>query len=274
MLDDLSIERFGATIRAVSLTFQSLRSSSSGNCLLLQSESTTLVIDCGIKTQRECRELLGPHAERISGVLVTHAHGDHICYSALKVLQGINAAVHCHDEVLPLVQHKHIRRLRSPFALRPFSGGMFSIGDFDIQPVPLPHEPHCPTFGFVIHHGACRIVICTDFYDTAAIEPHLVDADLIFIESNHDLELLRLFPNYASHFHLSNPKSAAALCRAIRKSRRAPRQVMLGHLSEQRNNDDVALQTLREAFTNAGIDMDFPVRTAPRYEASEILAIS
>lgn len=239
----------------------------------MQSDSTTLVIDCGIKTQRECREILDPHARRINGVLVSHAHGDHICYSALKVLQAYGTAVHCHESVLPHVEQKHVRRMRSPFVFKPFAGQHLSIGDFEIMPVELPHEPHCPTFGFVIHHGPNKIVVCTDFYDATAIEPHLVDSDFIFIESNHDLELLRLFPNYASHFHLSNPKSAAALCRAIQGSRRAPRHIMLGHLSEQRNNDEVALQTMHDAFFDAGIDVHFELLAAPRRAASPVITI-
>jgi phosphoribosyl 1,2-cyclic phosphodiesterase len=258
----------------VGLTFQSLISSSGGNCLVLSSGSTTILIDCGFKTQRDCRAMLDQYASKITGVLVTHAHGDHICYSALKVLQEYGATVHCHPDVAPHVHRKHIRRLKSPLELTAFPAETIGIGDFEVLPVALPHEPRCPTFGFVIRCGEKKVVVCTDFHDPAAIRDHLVDADFIFLEANHDLELLKRFPNYASHYHLSNNKSAQLICHAIRHSRRPPQHVMLGHLSEQRNSDERCLQTMHETFFSEFLAPAFPLHTAPRRTASDVLSIN
>jgi phosphoribosyl 1,2-cyclic phosphodiesterase len=257
----------------MAMTFQSLRSSSNGNCLLLCSGSTSILIDCGFKTQKECRALLNEYAGNLHGVLVSHAHGDHICYSALKVLQQCGATVHCHEEVAPHIHRKHIGRLNSPMRIEPFATGAVSIGDFNILPIPLPHEPSCPTFGFAIRCGDKKLVVCTDFYDPDAVSDHLVDADFIFMESNHDLDLLKQFPNYASHYHLSNKKAAKLLCDAVKNSRRPPKSVMLGHLSEQRNHDDLAWGTVENQFRAKGLDLDFDLRIAPRRSASAAVTL-
>jgi len=252
----------------MSLTFQSLRSSSRGNCLLLKSSRTAVLIDCGIKTQRECHALLDGHASRLDAVLVSHAHGDHVCYSSLRVLERYGTPVHCHQDVLRHVSRKHVRDRDSPPQLNAFQSAVFSIGDFEVLPVALPHEPHCPTFGFVIRCGDLKIVVCTDFHDPGAIGDHLIDADFIFIEANHDTELLRLFPNYASHYHLNNRKTGKVLAQARRNSCRPPKGVMLGHLSEQRNNESLALDSVRDAFAAEKLTIDFKLDVAPRYAVS------
>jgi phosphoribosyl 1,2-cyclic phosphodiesterase len=270
-----SVGTFGETTRPVSLTFQSLRSSSSGNCLLLCCGDHSILIDCGLKTQKECRALLDAHAGRLRGVLVTHAHGDHICYSALKIMQAYGTPVYCHDDVLPHVHRKHVGRLNSPLELTPFAGeAAVDVGGFGVRAFPVPHEPQCPTFGFVITCGNKKLVVCTDFHDPDAIRPHLCDADFVFIEANHDPHLLRLHPNYASHFHLSNAKAARLLCDAARAGRCAPRHVMLGHLSEQRNTESLARQAVTDHFADEDVDLDFELSLAPRRTASQVVTIA
>lgn len=255
------------------LTFQSLCSSSAGNCLLLSSNRTTILIDCGFASQRACREMLQRYAGRIEGVLVSHAHGDHIGYSALKVLQEFGSGVYCHDDVRDEVEARHVRKLNSPIRLSALRESETEVGDFSVSAVRLPHAPGCPTFGFVIRYGESKLVFCTDFNDPASIADHLVDANFIFIESNHDLALLKKFPNFGSHYHLSNFKAAGLLCEMRKRSKRPPEHVMLGHLSEERNSDRLALNTIRTAIAAGGLDLDFQLSVAPRRTASEMLAV-
>jgi phosphoribosyl 1,2-cyclic phosphodiesterase len=262
----------------MSLHFQSLRSSSSGNCMMLWTSNSAILLDCGISTQRDCRALLENHLPRLSGVVVSHAHGDHICYSSLRVLERFGTPVHCHESIKGRVERKHCRDAAASPVLRTFDHLAFRIGEFEIHPIELPHEPRCPTFGFVIFAGdgeaRRKVVVCTDFHDHSVISEHVIDADFVFIEANHDLELLRQRFNYASLFHLSNPKTADLLCVAAKSGRFRPQHVMLGHLSNERNTEDLALGTIRERFSHDGISLEFPLTCAPRYEASEVLSIA
>jgi len=257
--------------------FQSLRSSSSGNCLIAWTSRSAILLDCGISTQRGCHALLDSHAGKLSGVVVSHAHGDHICYSSLKVLRKFGTPVHCHHSVQSHIERKHIRERFCSSHINPFDHQHFTIGDFEIHPVPVPHEPSCPTFGFVVFvdSGPARrkMVVCTDFHDHKVLLDHMRDADFVFIEANHDLELLRKYFNYASLFHLSNVKTADLLCTAAGTGEFKPQRVMLGHLSEQRNTDSLAMETVRERFAHDGVAMNFELECAPRLEPSNVIHI-
>jgi phosphoribosyl 1,2-cyclic phosphodiesterase len=266
---------------SMTVFFRSLCSSSSGNCLKLWTEETTILIDCGIKAQYRCHELLDRHVDdpgRLGAVLVTHSHGDHIGYPALRALADRGVCLRAHTQVLRQLEERlALRKLYGERNLKPFEEGMFRIGPFQIQPVPLPHSPGIPTFGFVIWHGEGRgrrkIVVGTDFHDRRAILPHLLDADFMFVEANHDLELLRLYPNPNSAYHMSNPSTAGLLYSAVSMSKKPPQAIMLGHLSEQRNEKTLARAALRDVFRRNRRDVDFALHTAPLYEPSRMVEI-
>jgi phosphoribosyl 1,2-cyclic phosphodiesterase len=261
--------------------FRSLCSSSSGNCLKLWTEETTILIDCGIKAQYRCHDLLDQHVDdpgRLGAVLITHSHGDHIGYPALRALADRGVCLRAHTRVFGQLEERlHLRSLYDERHLKPFDDAMFHIGQFAILPVPLPHSPGIPNFGFVIRHGAGRdqrkIVIGTDFNDPGAILPHALDADFVFIEANHDPELLRLHPNPNSAYHMSNPGTAGLLCDALSASKRPPQAVMLGHLSDQRNEKTLAQAAIVDVFRQRRRDVDFALHTAPLYEPSRVVEI-
>ncbi len=261
--------------------FRSLCSSSSGNCLKLWDDETTLLIDCGIKAQYRCHDLLDEHVKdlsRLGAVLVTHSHGDHIGYPALRALADRGVCLRAHTRVVRQLEERlELLRLFEEPHLKPFGDAAFEIGRFTIQPVPLPHSPGIPNFGFVIRHGSGsrrrKIVISTDFHDYRAILPHVIDADFVFVEANHDPELLRLYPNPNSAYHLSNPDTAQLLYEAVAASRTPPQAVMLGHLSNQRNDRKLARAALTDIFRRKRKDMGFALHTAPLYEPSPIIAL-
>jgi phosphoribosyl 1,2-cyclic phosphodiesterase len=266
----------------MSIFFQSLCSSSSGNCLKLWTGESTLLIDCGIKAQYRCHDLLDTHVvdlDRLAAVLVTHSHSDHIGYPALRALCDRHVPLRAHRRVIPQLERQlDLCPLYDEQNVKPFDDALFRIGPFRIQPVPLPHSPGIPNFGFVIAHGSGlderKIVVCTDFNDPAAIRPHALDADFIFIESNHDPELLRRYPNPNSAYHMSNPRTAELLHEIVSTSRKPPQTVMLGHLSNQRNDKTIARAAITDTFRRHQRDLDFALHTAPLYGPSRIVEIT
>ncbi len=260
--------------------FRSFRSSSAGNCLALWTGDTSILLDCGVRTLRECRTLLREHQDGhgpVDAVLVSHAHGDHLTGQALRVLEEAGIPIRAHRDVASQLRDRHDgeRAYRSP--IQPFPADAFTVGDFRITAVPLPHAPGVPTFGFVIlsGHGAAhrKIVVCTDFHDFSPIVPHLEGADFVFVEANHDLDLLRAHPNPNSRYHLNNVKAAWLLCHGVRRGHFVPGTVVLGHLSEERNRERLALGEVDRVFARQGLGVDFSLEAAPKHEPSRVIAI-
>jgi phosphoribosyl 1,2-cyclic phosphodiesterase len=135
------------------------------------------------------------------------------------------------------------------------------------------HNPDYPTFGFELFYQDKKAVIATDFFEWDSIFDRFVDADFIFVESNHDLGLLEQYYNPNSRYHLPNPKTAQLLVNVIREGRKVPRVIMLGHISSQRNKPKIAIKETVTAFKKAGVEMKFELAAAPLRERCEVVEI-
>ncbi len=269
------------------LRFRSLRSGSSGNLLLLEGHSgrqrTRLLVDCGISSQRAGLQILEAEAHLaagIDGLVVTHAHSDHLNYSALRVMSRLHIPIYLHAQTAREAIRRYLNPYRAPAVmqtgdldLRTFGEEPFSVGVFTLTPVRVPHAPTVTTHAFLVRRGRRRMFIASDFHDPEAVVPLIYNCDLIYLESNHDPELLRLHFNPASLFHLSNPAAGLLLQHAITHSSRSPQAIVLAHLSEERNRPHIALATVREALREAGVSSALRMIAAPRYAASEVVEI-
>ncbi len=253
------------------LCFQSICSSSSGNCLTLWSDTSRLVIDCGLSSMKRTRQALAPLVEqsKIDAVLLTHTHGDHISYYPLRVLEAMRCPVYLGQDCIQHLKAFHFNEYAFPsLDLHPCKTKPFTAGDFLIRPFAVPHHPAFPTVGFEIFYKDKKAVIATDFCAWESILDKFIDADFIFVESNHDLDLLEQYYNPNSRYHLPNPATADLLIQAVKHSKKPPRQVMLGHLSNQRNTAKLALCETAAAFENDNIAMLFDLTAAPLREKS------
>ncbi len=262
----------------MALYFQSICSSSSGNCLALWSDTTRLLIDCGLSSMKRTRAALTTVFDdptQIDSVLITHTHGDHISYYPLRVLEAYGLSVRLHDDCYDQLKGKHFNGGGfKELEFVPFNKKPFTVGDLTIQPFEVMHNPVYPTYGYQVRYRDTKIVIATDFQDWTGVFDAFVDADFIFVESNHDLELLRQNYNPNSRFHLPNPDAAELLVNVCKESRTAPEKVMLGHLSSQRNTPALALDQTRRAFETAGRPIDFELTAAPLRQIGQPVRIA
>lgn len=261
----------------MTLTFQSLCSGSSGNSLLLRTERTTLLIDAGFSSMRSGRSALNGFLPRIDGAVISHLHSDHIQYASLRLLEESRIPIYLYEKDIRPLAGRHFRR--SPFLdlkIRPFSESPFLVGDFAVQPFRLPHDGVRATFGFAVYairNGVQKkVVVATDFRDWRGLHGWFADSDFIYVEANHDPELLRINPNPRSHFHLSNEKCGRLLRQVFAESRTAPRSLMLGHLSAKRNRPDLARETV-SGILAAGGHAKTRIHIAPRHEPSETIPV-
>jgi phosphoribosyl 1,2-cyclic phosphodiesterase len=233
------------------MRFASLGSGSRGNSLIVDAGDTRLLLDCGFSARSMTARLarLSILPEEISGILVTHEHGDHIGgvfrFSArfgipVYMTHGTHAA--------------WPQDADAPASCRLIDGqAKFSVDGVEVTPFPVPHDTREPV-QFVISDGSRRLGVLTD---CGTVTPHVVavleGCQSLVLECNHDPGLLavsdypamlkrRIEGNFG---HLSNAQ-AASLLRRI--DTRALRHVVAAHLSEQNNRPDLARQALAQAL--------------------------
>lgn len=135
------------------------------------------------------------------------------------------------------------------------SGRQFSIGDIEITPFTIPHDAADPC-GFVFSAEGVRMAVATDLgYMPPNVKAALKRIDVLLLESNHDLEMLKDGPYpwsvkqrvLSRVGHLSNLATAEFLERDYDGS---ASYIVLGHLSESNNVPELARLSAEQALSN------------------------
>lgn len=251
------------------MQYASLASGSKGNCHALSDGSRTLLVDAGI-SYRQIRtrlELLGWDPGTVQAVALTHEHSDHI--AAIPVLlKRTDWAFLATEDTLAAVER--ILGVMVPAArwipLRP--GRALAWDGWRILPFSTPHDAADPV-GFRVEGGSVTAVVVTDLgHPTALVVDHCQDLDLLALEANHDVQMLRegsypppLKARILSRVgHLSNEAMAALLAQA-----RSPRlrAVVLAHLSEQNNLPELARFAAEEVLRGTSTRLEVATQHAP-----------
>ena len=138
------------------------------------------------------------------------------------------------------------------------AGGRISIGDIEIDSFTVPHDAIDPV-GFTLRAEGVRIGIVTDLgYVTDSIKVHLRGVDVLLLEANHDLEMLKVGPYPWSvkqrvmgrKGHLSNEVA----CNFIRKDLdTSVHMLILGHLSENNNHPEIVRSMAARSKRTIGV---------------------
>ena len=257
----------------MTMKFRSLCSGSGGNAALLCAGADGLLIDFAPGCQRDCRAALR-EVKTISGVaavLVTHAHGEHINRNSLKVLKEEGLTVRCHPEVCRQINERHGAEYAG--IIQPFEGRL-AIGNFTVAQAPVEHSPRCYTTAFIVTAGKYKAAIFTDF--SRFTDEHVAlaaDSDLLVLEANHDLELLRTYGHPGSEFHMSNIQTARFLHGICGRSSVQPKAVVLGHLSEDCNRPHLPVKEIEAYFGLNNFPVKFKTQVAPRSAPGCLLTI-
>ena len=141
----------------------SLASGSSGNCSLIQSESTHILVDAGISCRRidTALQRMDLTAKDLSGIFITHEHSDHIC--GLKILckkyhipifgtEGTLQAIAASDKDQVIEQELYHPILPDRKTI---------LGDLEIMPFSNTHDAADPV-GYRVFQGKKSAAVCTD----------------------------------------------------------------------------------------------------------------
>jgi len=235
-----------------------LASGSSGNAALLATDNTRILVDVGLSVLQLRKRLaaVGEDLSSIDAVLITHEHSDHI--SGLPVLvrsRGVRAAVYLSrltEPAIPWGEHR-------PERLEAFQAGSeFIIGDIEVQSFSIPHDAVDPV-GFRFEAQGVKIGIATDLgYVPESVKFHLRRTDLLLLEANHDLDMLKVGPYpwsvkqrvMSRVGHLSNLHMSDYLMQDLNT---CTANLVLGHLSQQNNHPAIVQMIAREALDRRGL---------------------
>ncbi len=239
-----------------------LASGSRGNCALVSSTQTRILLDAGISCRETFKRLksVGEDPRALSAILITHEHSDHI-YGLTTLAKRL-----CIPVFMTAATHAAwARAMRTVNGERPRierlekfeSGHRFQIGDIEIKPFTIPHDAADPV-GFTFRAEGVKISFVTDLgYLPANVRDHLRGSDILVLESNHDVEMLRGGPypwsvkqRVASNVgHLSNEKLADFFTGDYDNNAAF---VVLAHLSEQNNHPEIARREAENALADRG----------------------
>jgi len=235
-----------------------LASGSRGNSAIVESSSTRILVDAGISCRETFKRIkaIGGDPHSLSAVVVTHEHADHV-YGLLVLARKLNVPLF----MTGATHHAWARSVRDATGEPPdtqqieffSSGHSFQIGDIEVRPFTIPHDAADPV-GFTFRSEGVKVGFVTDLgYMPASVCDNLRCCDVLVMESNHDLEMLRGGPYpwsvkqrvMSRVGHLSNDKLAEFFTGDYDGHAAF---IVLAHLSEQNNHPEIALRAAEKAL--------------------------
>ncbi len=240
------------------VTVSVLASGSRGNSTIVQSSATRILVDAGISCRETFKRMkaAGDDPRSLSAILITHEHSDHVC-GLLVLARKLNLPVF----MTGATHQAWSKSVRDATGDRPelakleffSSGRSFQIGDIAVTPFTIPHDAADPV-GFTFRVEGLKIGVATDLgYIPASVGDQLRRCDLLVLESNHDLEMLRVgsYPWSVKQRvmsrvgHLSNTALAEFFATDYDGS---ASYIVLAHLSEQNNHPELARSSAEKAL--------------------------
>jgi phosphoribosyl 1,2-cyclic phosphodiesterase len=249
------------------MRFTVLGSGSTGNAVLISTETTNVLVDAGLSAREIVRRLaiVGLECSDLDAVVITHEHSDHI--AGLRVLLR---SVSCPVYISKVTEDAYYWTQAASFngdseatkrrgalqgrTVAIESNRDFTVGDIDFEPFSVPHDA-VDNFGFVAKNRGIRIATLTDFgCFTDLMRDKLQGCHALVVESNHSRDMLRTCSVYtwdlkqriaSRRGHLSNEDLADWLMRDFDG---IATHVVLAHLSQRANEPHLAKLTAETAL--------------------------
>lgn len=247
-----------------------LASGSKGNSTLVRTERINILVDIGITYQQLYSELekINLTPKDISAILVTHTHSDHI-KGLSALVKKTNLKVYALEEMVDELSKKipldNIFLYENPLELDELKINLIRISH-DVEGV-----------GFIIEHKNHSLVYITDTgYINQKYLPLMKNKEVYIIESNHDEEMLMEGPYpyilkqrvISDKGHLSNKTTAEYLLKTVGEY---TKKIVLAHISENNNTEELALSTTKELLEQNNIYKDIII--AKQYESLEEIEV-
>ncbi len=235
-----------------------LGSGSSGNATLIVAGETRVLVDCGLSGRETLKRIqdVGEDPYKLSGIVVTHEHGDHAGGLA-GLAKLLNVPVYISLATLEACNlGERVKRLRKLIPIQ--SSEDFEVGSLKFHPFTIPHDAVDP-FAFTVEANGKKLAMAVDLgYINALAAERFRGADVLIIEANHEIEMLRASSVYPWSLkqrimsrtgHTSNDEMARYLYEDF--DGRAE-HVVLAHLSQHTNHPEIARLAAIQALDARG----------------------
>jgi phosphoribosyl 1,2-cyclic phosphodiesterase len=198
----------------------------------------------------------------LDAILLTHEHSDHIQGAGVlsrRCNLPIYATKGTWEEASPKlgnIDEKNKIIIKTD---------AFTIGDCLVKPFSISHDAKEPV-GYTISFKDTKVAIATDMGEvTDEVRLEISDSDLVILESNHDLEMLKIGPYpwalkkriMGTQGHLSNDDAGATVVELAKSS---VSRILLAHLSKDNNVPELAFLTIKNMLVDAGIRLDKDIK--------------
>jgi phosphoribosyl 1,2-cyclic phosphodiesterase len=242
------------------MIFCSLYSGSSGNSIFVSTGKSKVLIDAGMpgKSIEKALNEIGETCENLDGIFVTHEHGDHT--KGVGILsRKYNIPIFANSSTWEAMA-KSLGNIKDE-NIKIINNASVCINDMDILSYDIPHDAAAPC-GYALFHNNKKVCIATDLgHFSENIKNQLKDADVILLESNHDIEMLKFGPYpyplkrriLSDVGHLSNEACGKAI---VELTNHKQKTIILGHLSRTNNFPELAYKTVVNILEENNIELN------------------
>lgn len=266
------------------MDFYSIASGSSGNCIYIGTDHSSVLIDAGISCKRITDALhdIGRGVQDLTAILVTHEHSDHIAGLGVLLRKAHVPVYATAATIRQILRYSPLGNVDEALFHPIDADQPFTVGDLNVEAFHISHDAADPV-AYRVEAGGKSAAVATDMgcFNRYTVN-HLTGLDVLLLEANHDERMLQAGPYpyplkrriMGEKGHLSNLSSAMLLSSVLHDHMKA---VYLGHLSKTNNYPDLAYATvMSEMKLNPGChyqEGDIPVLVASREHPMEKLEI-
>ncbi len=232
-----------------------LASGSKGNSLYVSCRNNSILIDAGLSGIEIERRLniLNIRPESLTAIIITHEHSDHVKGAGI-LSRRFKLPVYITQKTYEAAQG--LGKIEDLCFFE--CGTPFEIDQILVTPFSTSHDATDPA-GLTMEYNDDKIGIATDLgIVTTLVKEHLKNSTLLYLESNHDLDML-INGSYPWHLkqrikgrtgHLSNIDAGMLLSEL---GTDALKHVILAHLSEENNCPQKAVQEISKSLNGSNV---------------------
>ncbi|MGL5616307.1 MAG: MBL fold metallo-hydrolase [Sarcina sp.] len=263
------------------MIFCSLYSGSSGNSILVGSEESRVLIDAGLSGKKilEALDLIEENPKLIKGIFITHEHIDHIKGAGI-ISRKFDIPIYA-NELTWEAMEKNLGKINPKNIKIMEKRSLVNIDDLEIQAFNTPHDS-ISSMGYTVKADGKSASIVTDIGTfTEEIRQNIVDSEIILIEANHDVEMLKFGPYpydlkrrvLSERGHLCNEDCGNAIVQIMEDNKF--KNIILGHLSNTNNVPELAHKAVSNILEEEGLvlDKDLKLIVAQRNNPSNFIKI-